>query len=393
MWNALFSAMAALWKWLNNLPPPAPKPAPAPQPAPAPEPPKPSPQPQPHPSVFAECLKLLLVHEGGNDDDPRDPGGRTSRGVIQSEWSEWRKTHPGLPSDVWKAPNAQVAAIYREKYWDALCCDELPHGVDYAVFDYGVNSGISRSAKLLQRLVGVPQDGIVGPQTVAHAHDVDAEEFVDRFCDERLAFLRGLGTWGTFGRGWSNRVRDVRADAKAMARLSPKPAPKPEPLPSTDGPPWMAVAHKYLGFHEQGANHGIEHFIELAHVGDLGDPWCAIFANACLEEAGFRGTRSALARSFEHDANFVRLSGPAYGAVTCMWRQSTDSGLGHVYFYCGENDRGNVGLGGNQSDAVSLQLEAKPRVTGYFWPKAAPLPAKIGAIRVSNDAAEWGPQV
>jgi lysozyme family protein len=50
---------------------------------------------------------------------------------------------------------------------DAMSCDELPSGVDYAVFDYGVNSGISRAAKVLQRLVGTDVDGEIGPNTIA----------------------------------------------------------------------------------------------------------------------------------------------------------------------------------------------------------------------------------
>jgi Glycosyl hydrolase 108 len=89
-------------------------------------------------SSYGEALARLLVHEGGNDDDPRDPGGRTSRGILQREWDVWRRGHPGLPADVWRAPQNQVEAIYRQNYWNALRCDDLPAGVDYAVFDYGV---------------------------------------------------------------------------------------------------------------------------------------------------------------------------------------------------------------------------------------------------------------
>ena len=49
---------------------------------------------------------------------------------------------------------ADAAKIYRARYWDALRCDELPAGLDYAVFDYGVNSGIGRAAKVMARLLG-----------------------------------------------------------------------------------------------------------------------------------------------------------------------------------------------------------------------------------------------
>lgn len=188
-------------------------------------------QPVPASNRFSICLPRVLVHEGGNDDDPRDPGGRTSRGITAERWAEWRQTHPGLPADVWQAPQAEVEAIYREKYWDVLWCDKLPVGVDYAVFDFGVNSGPARSAKFLQEIVGADVDGEVGPETVTKTKAADPEEVIKQLCDDRMEFLRGLSTWGTFGRGWTNRVNDVRRDALADADAAPEPIEEPEPEP------------------------------------------------------------------------------------------------------------------------------------------------------------------
>src|SRR5262245_24871763 len=174
-------------------------------------------------SSYHEALARLLVHEGGNDDDPRDPGGRTSRGILQREWDAWRGSHSGLPADVWRAPQDQVEAIYRQKYWDALRGDDLPAGVDYAVFDYGVNSGIGRAARVLQRLVGSTVDGEVGPDTIAAATRANAGKLIEAICDERLAFLQGLRTWPTFGKGWSRRVREVRTAARGLNAAPPSP--------------------------------------------------------------------------------------------------------------------------------------------------------------------------
>jgi uncharacterized protein (TIGR02594 family) len=393
-------------------------------------------------SSYDEALARLLVHEGGNDDDPRDPGGRTSRGILQREWDVWRGSHPGLPADVWRAPQDQVEAIYRQNYWNALRCDDLPAGVDYAVFDYGVNSGIGRAAKVLQRLVGTVVDGEVGPDTIAASARANAGKLIGAICDERLAFLQGLRTWPTFGKGWGRRVREVRAAALAMNAAPPSPqgegparrseAAKPasppgaassspvaapgqrrstnwlaslagaiaglfklsgsamsDAKPADKRPPWLAKAEIYLGFHERPGNRGIEEFIALAKCGEGGDPWCAIFVNACLEAAGVRGTRSAMARSFERDGNFVKLAGPALGAVTTMWRSSPLSGSGHVFFYLGENDKGVLALGGNQSDRVCRQYEPRARITGYWWPKSAALP-KVGRILVRDAGARAG---
>ena len=180
---------------------------------------------------FAACVKLVLVSEGGNDDDPRDPGGRTSRGITQNEWNAWLQTHPGLPSDVFQAPQDQVIAIYKAKYWDALSCDSLPAGVDYAVFDYGVLSGVGRAARILQGLVGAAVDGEIGPQTIAATANVDPATLINKISDERLAFLQSLSTFATFGKGWTNRVEGVRAAALAMAAASgPAPVPAPDQI-------------------------------------------------------------------------------------------------------------------------------------------------------------------
>jgi peptidoglycan hydrolase-like protein with peptidoglycan-binding domain len=79
--------------------------------------------------------------------------------------------------------------------------------------------------------------------------------------------------------------------------------------PSTEkygkAPPWYDEAVKWIGFHEKGNNQGIEKFIAGAHTGSLGDPWCAIFANYCLEANGVKGSKSPAARSFTHSLDFV----------------------------------------------------------------------------------------
>jgi hypothetical protein len=100
-------------------------------------------------------------------------------------------------------------------------------------------------------------------------------------------------------------------------------------------PRWVVLGLKDLGFHETGDNRGIEKFIKQAHCGRVGDPWCAIWTNAKLEQSGVTGTRSASSQSFRKDTNFVKLDGPALGALAVYWRKSPRSGLGHVGFYMG----------------------------------------------------------
>lgn len=148
---------------------------------------------------------------------------------------------------------------------------------------------------------------------------------------------------------------------------------------------WYDAAIKEIGTRELPENRGpaIRKYIALAHCGSEGDPWCAIFANAMLESVGIAGTRSPLARSFEHSANFIKLAGPALGAITTFWRVARNSGLGHVAFYAGEQAGMIDALGGNESDMVRAELLNSNGghfgLSGYYWPKSVTLPT-IGKL-------------
>lgn len=168
--------------------------------------------------AFTRSLPLILAHEGGYVNHPRDPGGATNKGVTQATYDGWRSRQKLANQSVRNITAAEVSAIYRRDYWDKVKGDELPEGVGYAVFDFAVNSGPSRAARFLQKIVGVAQDGMIGPATVAATNALPAATVIDRLCDDRMAFLRSLDTFSTFGKGWARRVTDVRAKAKEWAR-------------------------------------------------------------------------------------------------------------------------------------------------------------------------------
>lgn len=167
---------------------------------------------------FERSLAKVLVHEGGYINHPKDPGGATNQGVTQAVYDTYRQS-VGLPKrDVRKLETVERDNIYRTRYWSLVKGDSLPAGVSYVVFDGAVNSGVSRSVKWLQRALGVPADGVVGPQTLvaARAHP-NPDALIDKICDLRLAFLQQLKTWPTFGKGWASRVSGVRSVGKAWA--------------------------------------------------------------------------------------------------------------------------------------------------------------------------------
>lgn len=189
-------------------------------------------------STYDEALKRLLAHEGGYANHPSDPGGPTNFGITLADYRRYVK--PGATAaDVKAMQVVEAKAVYRAKYWGAMHCDELPAGVDYCVFDYCVNSGTGRVPKVLQRLTGASVTGKIDDALVRAVGARDPAQMVAAICDERMRFLQGLKTWPTFGKGWTRRVREVRAAALALAQQpavgSPAPA-APEPKPATPAP-------------------------------------------------------------------------------------------------------------------------------------------------------------
>ncbi|AZO62988.1 hypothetical protein EJ078_29995 [Mesorhizobium sp. M1A.F.Ca.IN.022.06.1.1] len=186
---------------------------------------------------FAGSLALVLKSEGGWSDNAADPGGATMKGVTLANFRRFVKAD-ATKADLKKISDEQVATVYRRFYWDAVAGAELPDGVDYAVFDFAVNSGPSRAAKYLQAAcgVGVVQDGRIGPATLAAVRAKPAGVLIDTICNARLKFLERLPTWPTFGKGWQRRVVAVRIQAMLMTTPAAPPAPAPSPVAPTPPP-------------------------------------------------------------------------------------------------------------------------------------------------------------
>ena len=165
---------------------------------------------------FATALAHVLKHEGGFVNHPADPGGMTNLGCTKAVW-EAHVGHPVSEADMRALTAADVAPLYRRKYWDAVSGDLLPTGLDYVVFDAAINSGPGRAAKWLQTVVGVTPDGAIGPKTLAAVKAKPVQQLIAQYNDTRLQFLEGLPTWGTFGKGWGNRVAQVQSTAAQLA--------------------------------------------------------------------------------------------------------------------------------------------------------------------------------
>jgi lysozyme family protein len=165
---------------------------------------------------FDLAFKSVLKHEGGFVNHPADPGGMTNLGVTKRAWEEYvghevdEKTMRALTPDA-------VAPFYRTRYWDAVRGDQLPAGVDYAVFDCAVNSGPRRAVQLVQRACKINDDGIPGAITLASIDNIDPGILLTRLMTLRLEFLQRLPHFTTFGKGWVRRVQEVDRLARSLS--------------------------------------------------------------------------------------------------------------------------------------------------------------------------------
>lgn len=164
---------------------------------------------------FQASLSLTLVYEGGFCDNPKDPGGATYLGVTQKVYDEFRDAWCRPRQSVSHIGDAELNMLYATRYWQRVNADQLALGLDYAVFDFAVNSGVGRAARTLQGIVGVTADGEIGPKTLqalsVHAGTYGVTALTDALCNARMTFLRSLPTFATFGNGWTRRVMGAQA--------------------------------------------------------------------------------------------------------------------------------------------------------------------------------------
>jgi len=165
---------------------------------------------------YQSALNHVLQSEGLWSDNPADPGGATMKGITLETYRSW-KGNPHISKDDLKNISDQdVYNLYKQNYWDKVKGDDLPLGVDYAVFDASVNMGVDRASKLIQEAAGVPADGVIGNGTLQVIKNANPIDLINKFSDEKDAFYKSLPTFGTFGKGWLNRVAQVKSTSESM---------------------------------------------------------------------------------------------------------------------------------------------------------------------------------
>lgn len=189
---------------------------------------------------FRISIPLILDHEGGYVNHPKDKGGPTYKGVTLANFRKYHNSKATI-TGLKNASDDVIVDIYKRHYWDAVRADMLPAGVDHAVFDFAVNSGINRPIPFLQRIVGVKDDGKIGTKTLEAVNAMSPVKIVDNLCDMRLEYLQKRPNASTFLSGWTKRVERVRKEALSMVQ---------KPDTETKSPPGkslIALIFKLIG--------------------------------------------------------------------------------------------------------------------------------------------------
>lgn len=147
--------------------------------------------------MFDSAVEMVLEHEGGYVNDAQDPGGETRYGIS-------KRAYPDL--NIKELTRDDAKQIYKRDYWDAIRADEMPEPLAVAVFDMAVNAGVRTATRLLQRVLHVTDDGIIGPVTLTAVNGAEPDEIAIRYAAERMMHYAAIPRWQRYGRGWSRRV-------------------------------------------------------------------------------------------------------------------------------------------------------------------------------------------
>jgi lysozyme family protein len=234
--------------------PPAPKPLPPPEPK-EPVETKPSVEPsvedeptEPAVDNFPRAHEVIAKWEGGYSDHPSDPGGATNYGITIGVLSEWRG-RPVSKDEVKALTYSEALRIFRARYWEPLRCSAMPAPIALMTYNTGVNSGIKRGAEFLQECLnkqgaGLEVDREIGELTLAAVSKADATQLIQDYAARYESFYRSLGTFPTFGKGWLNRLANVKSTALSWAIKTPSQTPS-EDRPT--GADIVAMARRHIG--------------------------------------------------------------------------------------------------------------------------------------------------
>jgi lysozyme family protein len=183
-------------------------------------------------NTFESSDAFVLGFDGFKDDRAPTENFATAYGVTQMTWAYAITQGVVADKPIAQATATDCAAIRRALYWNALHCSALQPGVNLMVYNDGVLCGAGHSARLLQRIAAVTQDGVIGADTLRRANSMAAQTLIDALAQADEQFFASLAKADLFLAGWTRREEAARALAYKMARIN-----APVPVPHFDDDP------------------------------------------------------------------------------------------------------------------------------------------------------------
>lgn len=184
---------------------------------------------------FDPCFNFTIGEEGRYSDTPRDPGNWSSGrvGIGTMIGTCWGISAPTLIA--WMGDNAHLVTpdymralpietakdIYKKNYWDAMRCDELPVGIDLAVWDFGVNAGPAHSIAELLETMGLSPTATLDDTVINSLPNCKASDLINDLIDYHDWYYHRNRLFSVFGAEWLARQERLKKAALAMAEEKP----------------------------------------------------------------------------------------------------------------------------------------------------------------------------
>lgn len=165
---------------------------------------------------FNTAINIVLDHEGGYQNNPNDTGNYNSRGDligtnygISAPVLESYLSYPPTVNTMRNLSLSIAKDIYRNKFWNRIKGDQInSQPIANIFFDGHVNHG-NTGIRMMQDVLGVPRDGVVGPQTLQAINTGNERAIYLNYKATRRQFYQKISQrpgQSVFLTGWLRRI-------------------------------------------------------------------------------------------------------------------------------------------------------------------------------------------